>query len=73
VDFNELGTSDIFLPSRYWFKGSTNHDAVIAHVEVKLAEPSENCAVVIVIWRCTQVYMHVFMSELNILFTYTSL
>ena len=50
-DINEVGTSLFLLPSSEWFASSTNHNAVVAHVEVKMAEPTENCAAVIVIWK----------------------
>lgn len=32
VDLNDLGTSVLMLPSKGWFPGSVNHDAVIAQV-----------------------------------------
>ena len=34
VDLNDLGTSVLMLPSKGWFPGSVNHDAVIAQVRL---------------------------------------
>ena len=39
------------LPSKNWFPGSSNHSAIIAHVEVKVANATDNCAVVVVVWQ----------------------
>jgi hypothetical protein len=36
VDLNDLGTSVLMLPSKGWFPGSVNHDAVIAQVRLSL-------------------------------------
>ena len=54
IDINEVGSSVVLLPSASWFQASANHDAVVAHVEVKLAEPSDNCAVCVVIWKSSK-------------------
>ena len=53
-DINEVGASAFLLPSAHWFSGSSNHDAVIVHVEVKLAEAHECCAAVAVIWKASR-------------------
>jgi hypothetical protein len=34
VNINELGSSVLLLPSKDWFEGSSNHDAVVVQVEV---------------------------------------
>lgn len=55
VDVNEVGTSVLLLPSaeRQTLLRSSHHSLMVAHIEVKLAELTENCAVVVVIWRAT--------------------
>ena len=50
VDLNEVGRSVIHLPR----KNSAPHDPpLVVVVEVKIAEPSDHCSVVIVIWQAT--------------------
>ena len=50
VDLNEVGRSVIHLP----LKGSNPGDVpLVVLVEVKLAEPSDHCSVVVVIWQAT--------------------
>ena len=50
VDLNEVGRSVIHLPR----KNSAPHDPpLVIVVEVKIAEPSDHCSVVIVIWQAT--------------------
>ena len=54
IDVNEVGSSVFLLPSKDWFVGSSNHNAVVAQVEVKLAEAQERCSVVIVVWKASR-------------------
>ena len=54
IDVNEVGSSVFLLPSKDWFVGSSNHNAVVAQVEVKLAEAHERCSVVIVVWKASR-------------------
>lgn len=51
VDINEIGSSILHLPKR----NSTRNDdnAIIAHIEVKVADPNENCSIVIIISKAT--------------------
>ena len=49
VDINEIGTSILHLPK----KGNETEKAIIAHVEVKVADPTENCSVVIIVSKAT--------------------
>lgn len=57
VDINEIGSTVFLLPlvdGHSAFDSENNEvvkDPVIAHVEVKLAESNENCAVTVIIWR----------------------
>ncbi len=51
IDISEIGTSSLHLPRK---DDSTNgNDAIILHVEVKLASPGEHCSVVVLIWRAS--------------------
>ena len=50
VDLNEVGRSVIHLPRKN--STPTDHPLVVV-VEVKIAEPSDHCSVVIVIWQAT--------------------
>jgi SHR-binding domain of vacuolar-sorting associated protein 13 len=48
VDLNEVGRSALHLPR----KGLTPSDPpFVVHVEVKIAEPTDHCSVVVVIWQ----------------------
>ena len=48
VDLNEVGRSALHLPH----KGQTQGDhPFVVHVEVKIAEPTDHCSVVVVIWQ----------------------
>ena len=56
VDINEIGSSVLHLARRS--SSSSGGDggdnrAIVVHVEVKLAEPSENCSVVVVVWQAS--------------------
>lgn len=58
VDLNEVGPSVLHLPRRG--RGGHGHDGgdgegegCVVHVEVKIAEPSEHCSVVVVVWRAS--------------------
>jgi hypothetical protein len=48
VDLNEFGRSVVHLPC--WGRGHLDTPLVIC-VEVKVAEPADNCSVVVVIWQ----------------------
>jgi antitoxin component of MazEF toxin-antitoxin module len=54
VNINEIGSSVFVLPPSEWFEETTNQNAVVIHVEVKLAERYENCGIVVVIWRSSR-------------------
>lgn len=52
VDINEMGTSILHLPK----KGVSRNEAekaIIAHIEVKVAEPTENCSILIIVSKAT--------------------
>jgi hypothetical protein len=48
VDLNEVGRSALYLPG-----GKEEREGCVVHIEVKVAEPSEHCSVVVVIWRAS--------------------
>lgn len=50
VDLNEVGRSVIHLPRK---DRVANEPPLVVVVEVKIAEPSDHCSVVIVIWQAT--------------------
>ena len=52
VDINEIGSSTLYLPKK-GISRNDNEKAVIAHIEVKVAEPNENCSIVIIISKAT--------------------
>lgn len=53
VDINEIGSSVIHLPPRAVTSDGSLSDerAKVIQVEVKIADPSENCSIVVVIWE----------------------
>ncbi len=54
VNISEVGSTSMLLPSRLWFPSSSNSDSLVLHVEVKLAEGDENCAVCVLIWKTSK-------------------
>lgn len=48
VDINEIGTSSLYIPYRHTFG---DEKGIVLHVEVKLANPYENCSIIVVIWK----------------------
>ena len=50
VDLNEVGRSVLHLPTR---GGSPTDTPFVVLVEVKMAEPSDRCSVVVVIWQAS--------------------
>ena len=51
VDISEIGTSSLHLPRKD--DSTAGSDAIVLHVEVKIAAPGEHCSVVILVWRAT--------------------
>jgi len=51
VDISEIGTSSLHLPRKD--DSTAGADAIVLHVEVKVASPGEHCSVVILVWRAT--------------------
>jgi hypothetical protein len=52
VDINEIGASVIYMPSRLNTEEEFTNGTVL-HIEVKLADPSDMCSVIVLIWRET--------------------
>lgn len=52
IDINEIGTSLLYLPIRSHGLAVSSFGIVI-HVEVKLADPSDHCSIIIIIWEET--------------------
>jgi hypothetical protein len=50
VDINEVGTSVLHLANR---RGVAGDRPIVVHVEVKVAEPSDNCSVIVLIWQAS--------------------
>jgi hypothetical protein len=49
VDLNEIGSSLLYIPLRN--QDTTSANGIVVHIEVKLAQKSDNCSIAVIIWR----------------------
>ncbi|RYH20785.1 hypothetical protein EON65_22470, partial [archaeon] len=52
VNINDIGTSVLYIPYAEYNEQSGSR-GVVLHVEVKLAQPTDNCSIIVLIWRET--------------------
>ena len=60
MDINDIGTSVLYIPHRDANNAANSSDpaaahtnGIVLHVEVKLADPTDHCSIIVVIWQET--------------------
>lgn len=50
IDINEIGNSVLHLPTN---PSSAESGGIVLHIEVKVAEPTDFCSIVVIVWRAS--------------------